>query len=80
MRSRTRSAQKSERLRKNQQTGEVFGPGVSDPDLVDPEEQPVLVTAPGEEIGCPRSGRTPEVSDADRNRKKKNHSQKKKTS
>lgn len=63
MRSRTRSERKAERFRKNQQTGESSGPGVSDPDSTDPEEQPILVAAPGREIESPRSERTLEASE-----------------
>ena len=62
MRRTTRSERKSERLRRSQQTGEASGPGGSDPDSSDPEEQPILVAAPGGEIESPRSDHTPQSS------------------
>lgn len=57
MRRRTRSESKAP------PEGEVSGPGLSDPDISDPEDQPIFVLAFGEEIRSPRSGNTPEVSE-----------------
>ena len=58
MKDKTGSERKSERLRRKQHARELSAPGVSDP-----EEQPILVTAPGEENESPRSEHTPQTSE-----------------
>ena len=63
MRSRKGSERKSERLRERRRAGDPSRRGDSDPDSSEPEEQPILVTAPVEETESPRSGRTPQASE-----------------